>query len=291
MPEPPRFRDFTEINFVISYALLGCGPSPWLVWQVAKRPLTRLAILFFGLDYFDMAQALFAPKGGRKRLPGRKGRKRRRPRPGLPDINDFIGGQGNPEKGPLFAIPLGARSFGFQLFQAYEGISFFMAVIETGQDAAYEGMLGAILVDPSQCQDLARILRTIPNPYGVGYFGVSPYPLAFPEPEFQQGFVSHNTWVQCTEGHANVAVQVVVTPGENVSSAEGRVRLRNTDSGALAFSEWADLQPGDTQTLNASISVGPFDIVELSWELGHSVMEILSGQVFGYEVPPGFLPE
>jgi len=165
MTTPPRFpqwKDLTAVNFVTEAFLVGCTPNIGLFLEFAKEPAQDLLLFFLLPDAFDIGQAIFEPKRGRRTKPARHGRKRRRGA-GIPDVNDLIGGKVRAVANPYNAIRLTPFRYLFPILNIYEGINFGVAVIEGLTDVVYSGMLGALLMRPNNCRELGRYYAYMPS--------------------------------------------------------------------------------------------------------------------------------
>lgn len=158
MPRPAKPDSFSQINFVVNYALLGCTPPSALFVEFAKEPKNDLAALILLPDLQDIGQVIFEPKKERKRRPGRRGRKNRR-RFNFPDTSDMIGTRARSILNPFDVIRLSPVRYLFPLINLYEGVTFTVALIEGFTGIFYEGLLGVITVDPFNCRELSRLKR------------------------------------------------------------------------------------------------------------------------------------
>jgi len=165
MTDPPRFpqwRDLTAVNFVTEAFLVGCSPHLGLFLEFAKEPAKDLALFLIVPEAFDIAQAIFQPKKGRRTKPGRHGRKRPGT-PGMPNADDIIGGKVRAVLNPYDAFKLTPFRYVFPLYNLYEGVNFGVAVVEGLIDVVYEGTLGALLMRPNYCRDFGRLYRFGPD--------------------------------------------------------------------------------------------------------------------------------
>jgi len=151
----PQFQDFTATNFITEAILVGCAPNLGLFIEFAKEPAGKLALLFFLPEAFDIGQAIFQPKRGRRTKPNRHGRKRPR-RFGIPDVNDLIGGKARSVLNPYDALKVGPFRYLFPILNVVEGVAFAAAVVEGVVETTYSGMLGAFLFDGNNCREFAR---------------------------------------------------------------------------------------------------------------------------------------
>jgi len=158
MPRPPKPDSFSQINFVVNYALLGCTPPTALFVEFAKEPKDDLAALILLPDLQDIGQGIFEPKKGRRRRPGRRGRKNRRRIP-FPDTSDLIAQRVRARLNPFDIFRLSPVRYLFPLINLYEGVTFTVALVEGFTGIFYEGLLGVITVDPLNCRELARLKR------------------------------------------------------------------------------------------------------------------------------------
>jgi len=158
----PQFKDFTATNFITEAILVGCAPNLGLFIEFAKEPAGKLALLFFLPDAFDIGQAIFEPRRGRRTKPNRHGRKRPR-RFGIPDVNDLIGGKARSVLNPYDALKVGPFRYLFPILNVVEGVTFAAAVVEGLVETTYSGMLGAFLFDGNNCREFARYCAMNPN--------------------------------------------------------------------------------------------------------------------------------
>lgn len=71
----PSVDGMSELSFITNYFFQGCALPPWGMIELSREPLQDVALLYLGLDMFDIVQALLGPKGQRGRRAGRHGRK------------------------------------------------------------------------------------------------------------------------------------------------------------------------------------------------------------------------
>lgn len=247
MPQPPDIPDFAKINFVTNYALLGCEPPVDLFVQFAKEPAKDLALLFLLPDLVDIGQAIFDPKAGRKRKPGRHGRKKRR-LPGLPDTSDLIGQRARAVLNPHNALKFGPVNFMFRIWNRFELVSFTAAVIEGVTDIGYEGLLGVLSANPNFCREFARLVRTAPEPFTDGGVGPIPAPMQITELQHSEGFSSTPWECVSSRGPFVVALQVTIMNTSETRTIRTTMGLWGDGPGPIDETPSRELAPGQTRT-------------------------------------------
>ena len=150
MPTPPQQDAFAGINFVTNYYLQGCVPPFWLFIECAQEPAEELLFLLITPDMSDIVEAMFEPKGGRSRRPGRHGRKSGRGI-GFPDTSDMVGERIRAQVNPHDALNFGPVRKLAKIHNANEGLNFGVAVVEGIVDVNVGGILGVLTNDPSNC--------------------------------------------------------------------------------------------------------------------------------------------
>lgn len=158
MPRIPNPNEFSQINFITNYFLMGCSPPTAAFFEFAKEPAKDLAFLLLAPDLQDIGQEAIDPRKGRRRNPGRHGRKSRRFR-GLPDTSALIGQRLNRSANIGAAIRLTPLRWILPLYNIYEGVAFSVAVLEGVTDIFYTGILGVVTIDDNECNDLDRFRR------------------------------------------------------------------------------------------------------------------------------------
>lgn len=265
MARPPDLDALGKLNFITNYFLAGCTPPVFLFCQFAKEPAMDLGLLFLLPDLTDIGQAVFDPKGGRKRKPGRHGRKRRR-RIGLPDPSDLIGQRARGVLNPHNALKFGPVNFAFRLWNRYEAISFTAAVVEGLADTGFQGLLGVMSVDPDHCTEFLRLVKTDTDPEFAGGIGPPVTPIRVKDIEVNTGFTtSHYT---CMSMLGDYTVHFTMTLAYHSSDGPGwvSIALGIVGGGGRVLSPVRDVQDGDVITLTVSRSYKAGQACE--WGLG-----------------------
>lgn len=279
----------TQINFITNFALLGCTPPLWMMFDLAREPVGRLGLLIFGVTTFDLFQEIFDPRKGRRRKPARHGRKRRRG-VGFPDINAVIAGRVRSNLPPIPGVAFGPLRYAFPIVDIYEGVMITAALIDTTHDILVEGYLGAILSDPAVCQDLGRVIKTNPGPVTVGYFGVDPYPVPVGNIEVQQHFTSSAHMVTSSQGECMVNFTGTCRAVTSDGISRGFLWLYNASQGTSSFSSAIDLEPGDVKKHEVFINGRQGDVIINQWHQVYGLTELTDLQVTGFTIPAGFSP-
>lgn len=275
MPRPPNPNSFTQINFVVNYALLGCTPPFWVFIECAKEPAKDLFLLLILPDPIDIGQAIFEPEKGRKRKPARHGRKKGR---GVkfPDTSDMIGQRARGVLNPGDAIKYSPVRRLFPIINAVEAVGITTAVLEGLSQVGYDGVLGAFKLDPSDCLDLDFVQRE--SDFQKAQGGAGPPIDAFPLPQLIKnvGFVQSQLSVLNTDKPytANISVTLrpnTFTPEDKVSVALGTdVFTKRAQSSVVTFNGQetktidvsADFEAGETCVWGLGERFGFFQIIE-----------------------------
>ena len=153
-PPIPGFID--RVNFVTSYFWQGCEAPFRLFVTLAGPPAGRAIALLIGLDMDDIVKTFFRPAGLRSHRHGRKGQRGRRFPPDLPDVNEEIG-----KRIPGYEIFRG-RPFGsatrivFEVSDVFDRVAWNLAIIDVVSDTIYQGLLGIIALDNTNCPWVGR---------------------------------------------------------------------------------------------------------------------------------------
>lgn len=153
MPKPPDLPDFDKLNFITAYMSNMCVPPFFVFCEFAKEPAQDLLLVLFGIDMQDIVKEWLRPERGRYREPKRHGRKRPKQYPSL-DINEYIAS--NPRAAaveyPGLKLP-GAKAI-FYVGDQWDKVAITGAVLEGVTDIGFQGLLGVIRTDPSNCPTL-----------------------------------------------------------------------------------------------------------------------------------------
>lgn len=275
MPRPPNPNSFTQINFIVNYALLGCTPPFWLFVESAKEPAQDLLLLLILPDPVDIGQAIFEPGKGRRRNPARHGRKKGR---GVrfPDTSDMIGKRARAILNPGDAIKYSPVRRLFPIVNAIEGLNFGVAVIEGLSQVGFDGLLGSFKLDPSSCDDLEIVQREAEFQQAQG--GAGPPIDAIPLVKLVKnvGFIQSFLSVTNTDRPFTANISVTLrpntwTPQDKVSVALGpNVFDIRAQSSVVTFNGQetktidvsADFEAGETCVWGLGERFGFFQILE-----------------------------
>lgn len=224
MPRTPSISAFSEINFVTRALLLGCEVPFGMFIELAKPALYRLAILLFVPDGFDIAQAIFDPRKGRRRKPSRKGRKRNRGA-GFPDVSDIIGGTVDADIGLGTVIPIGPGRYFFTALNTAEAINISVAITEIISDISFPAFLGAFKVGQADCASFPAIHRSIETPQGIFTGGGLPVAFPFNTLNFNTGMLSNNVSIISPDEPFSTSMRVTATPDTGIAIASGYIQL------------------------------------------------------------------
>lgn len=189
MARPPNIEALGKLNFITNYFLAGCTPPFFLFCEFAREPAKDLLLLFLLPDLTDIGQAIFDPKAGRRRKPGRHGRKRRRGG-GFPDPSDLIGQRVRSVVNPHNALQFGPVNFAFRIWNRYEAVAITAAIIEGLSDTAYQGILGVLDIKPDHCTEFARLVRNDDIPELQGAIGPPIWPVRVRDVVTNTGFTT-----------------------------------------------------------------------------------------------------
>lgn len=281
MPKPPNPTFFDKVNFITNYALLGCTPPFFLFIECAQEPAQDLLLLLIAPDLEDIGQAIFEPKKGRRRNPGRHGRKKGR---GLkfPDTSEMIGQRVRGIINPGDVIRLSPLRYLFPLLNIYEGINFFAAVMEGVTDVFFEGILGVISIDRNNCKDLGRFVREIGEPLLAGGAGAPFFPVEHRIPIAERDFPNSQIIAFNRNKDSTVHLAMTLRPTSPVAGAEVCLALATTD-GRIRYQSRTHRFAG-TESVTLDVT-GDFRKGEtFSWGLGprNGFFLCTSGRVFGY---------
>lgn len=244
VPRPPDFGAFNELKFITNYALLGCAPPYDLLVEFSQEPLLELFLLFAGLDPQDIVQGMLDPRHKRRRSPARHGRKRPK-LPGLPDINDEIGGIFNGEPGGFRPEDMpGGRKI-FRAINLVERVTYTAAVLEGVTDVGYSVYWGTVNLNPEFCLEIDRIVRNDYNRKVAG--GAGPYfnPFGIDHLVTNRGFFDSGfgTTHSGSDWEINVAVNLQFYGDDGYSA--GSIGLQSDRYGIVAESFGYNLGPGE----------------------------------------------
>lgn len=231
MPRPPAPNTFTQINFVVNYALMGCAPPFFLFIELAREPIKDLFLLFFLPDLEDIAQEIFQPSKGRRRNPARHGRKKGRGR-GFPDPSVMIGQRARAFLNPFDAIKYSPVKYVFPILNAIEAVNFTAAVGEGLGDVFYEGILGVLRLNPENCEDFDLIERK--SEFQPAQGGAGPPIDTFPLPQLvvNRGFFDSPFSTGRIGGPYTANISATVRP--RIIQPENRVSLAlGPDAGTI----------------------------------------------------------
>lgn len=289
MPRPPRHDGLDELKFVTNYFLQGCVPPMQLVVDFSQEPGTDLLCLILAPDLEDIAQEILDPKKGRKRKPGRHGRKRNR-KVGIPDTSELIGQKARGVINPgnvLAGTPL--RRI-FPILNAYEGINFTAAVLDGITDVGYETLWGILDVQSTHCYEFARLARHNSNEQFSGGVGPIPEPVNCDVVDFGANFLSSDYTATCVGSDWQLSFAMEVENPSEVAIVEMSACIQRLGGGKRIESYKATIPPKGSASLNVAQS---FDAGETGvWGLGSRVgfvnvkkASVLAWGKAGYPLP------
>lgn len=268
MPRPPDIDDFAKINFIANYAMLGCRPPLDLFVEFAAEPANEVVLLFLLPDLVDIGQAIFDPQVGRRRKPGRHGRKKRLGG-GIPDTSDMIGQNVRAAVNPGNYLKIGPFNYIFRIWNVYERAAFTAAVIEGFTDVGYEGLLGVITHDPTFCPDFARLVRKQVGTLVVGGAGPIPDPWGLAEEEVKVGFASTPFSAGLNQEPCVAAFNCTLMNQNESMPIELEVGIWDNNNEPLALSPKRTLEPGEETSFQLWCHVPAG--VNFTWGLGERV--------------------
>lgn len=265
MARPPDIDALGKLNFVVNYFLAGCTPPVFLFCEFAKEPAKDMLLMFLLPDLTDIGQAIFDPQHGRRRRPGRHGRKKRRGG-GFPDPSDLIGQRVRGVVNPYNALKFGPVNWAFRIWNRFEAVNFTCAIIEGLADTAYSGILGVLESDPYQCTEFPRLVRTDTTPELNGGAGPPVWPVSVEHIETASGFATTRYTCQAFDGPYIVHFTCTLRNGSFDPTDEVSVALGVVGGGGRVTSDVVKLSQGQTVTLTVSKSFEAGQTCE--WGLG-----------------------
>lgn len=252
MPKPPEFDFFTDMKFITNYILAGCDPPFDLLVEFSQEPAEDLLMLFLMPDLVDIGQAIFEPKGGRRRKPARHGRKRRRGK-GMPDPSDMIGQRIRAVVNPHDVVTFGPLVKAFRIWNVYELFNITVAVIDGISDIGFESLWGILNADPSHCNNLNRLAAHEESQFSIG--GVGPYfqPIGLTQLDFNKGFARTSYSCRLDTGNVKINLAATIRNERNDIRFKGCLALRNRSTGEHAESGRVDLGPNENARLEVNM--------------------------------------
>lgn len=253
MPRPPDLDALGKLNFVTNYFLAGCTPPVFLFCEFAQEPAKDMLMMFLLPDLTDIGQAIFDPQHGRRRKPGRHGRKKRRIG-GFPDPSDLIGQRARGVVNPHNALKFGPVNWAFRIWNRFEAVAFTCAIIEGLADTAFQGILGVLETDPYMCTEFARLVRSDTVPELAGGAGPPVWPIRVSKLEHASGFFTTEYTCQAFDGPYTVHFTCTLRYDGFDGVARTSVALATVGGGGRVTSQVANLAHGETITLTVSKS-------------------------------------
>lgn len=281
MARPPDIDALGKLNFITNYFIAGCEPPLWLFVEFAREPAKDLLLLFLLPDLTDIGQAIFDPQHGRRRKPGRHGRKKRRG-PRFPDPSDAIGQRVRSVINPYNALKFGPVNWAFRIWNRFEAVSFTCAVIEGVADVGYEGILGILEHDPDHCTEFPRLVRNDDTPELAGGAGPPIWPVSVAHVETAIGFATTEYMCQAYDGPYVVHFAATLRSDQVDGQIEVSVALGLIGGGGRVTSGVAKLSYGETVSLTVSKDFEKGQSCE--WGIGTRVgfATVLSRQVVAF---------
>lgn len=251
MPRPPKTDAFDDIRFITNYFLAGCTPPATLVIDLSAEPEKELLLLLLSADLFDIVQTVFSPVGGRKRRPGRHGRKSGRGKINF-DANDLVGERIRADINPHNALNFKGTRIAFRLLNAYEGVAFTAALVEGVSDIGFEHLWGILAVNPNYCREIARFqvdreFRQV--------FGPLQQPIGeanLPDVQVNSGFLLNPFGCNNVNTKYLVNLSGTLEGRQEVPTFIGRMGLRDQLTGAITWGSKVELAEGQTAHLQVS---------------------------------------
>lgn len=281
MPKPPEHENFFELKFITNYLLAGCAPPMDLILELSQEPLKDLGALLLIPDPLDIAQEMFAPRHGRRRKPGRHGRKRKW-RPRLGDVDGLIGEYFHTTELSEAAMALPGARFAFRLLNFVEGINFGAALAEGVEDVAFETLWGVLEADHNQCLDFDRISRRADYNQIVGFPGPDHYPIGMPTLEFNHNFYNNPFYTAYAPTNWGIGVSARFKNVGEVYGAAGRLILNSSTRGVIAASQHIDLALNSDAMLSVSAVCEPGEDVGWYWAATGGRLECQRPRMLAY---------
>lgn len=254
MPKPPNFDGLTDLKFITNYALLGCVPPQHLIVEFSQEPLLDLALLFLEPDIEDIAQAVLQPGGGRKRRPGRHGRKSGRSS-GFPDPSDMIGAKVRGVVNPYDALNFGPIRRVWRVYDVYEGINFTAAVLDGITDVGFDTLWGVFDVSPGHCREFARLGKHDDDIQIVAGAGPPLSTFGCSSIDFNVDFQTGPFGARCPDYEYQLAIRAVIRGRPGTGNIQGKLALGTDGNTILAESSPYEIEPGEVVTREVSITM------------------------------------
>ena len=281
MPRPPGLNPFQEINFITNYYLIGCTPDFWLFVEFAKEPAQDLLMLLLLPDLQDIGQEIFDPKKGRRRRPGRHGRKSRR-RIGFPDTSSMIGQKVRGTINPANVVKYTPLRYVFPVVNIIEGVTFTAAVIEGVSSTLYSGHLGNISVDRNECKELDRIRRYDETPQTQGGSGPPLDPIILRKLDFVRNFQSNNSFIRHATKPYTVAFSMLVTPTQDLQNMHATIALGDGGTNVKYTGDNFTFQFGDVRRMTVSGDYEAGETCNFGFGDRFGFYRVLSAEILAY---------
>lgn len=285
MARPPDIDALGKLNFITNYFIAGCEPPLWLFLEFAQEPSQDLLLLFLLPDLTDIGQAIFDPQHGRRRKPGRHGRKKRRG-PRFPDPSDVIGQRVRSVINPFNALKFGPVNWAFRIWNRFEAVAFTCAVIEGLADVGYEGILGILKHDPEHCTEFPRLVRVDEIPEVAGGAGPPIWPIRVSKIETAVGFATTEYMCQAYDTAYVVHFSATIRNDQIDMPIETSVALGKIGGGGRVTSGVATLGYGESITLTVAKNFEKGEPCE--WGIGtrHGFGTVLKREVVAFGKMP-----
>lgn len=245
MPQPPQIDGVNAFKFITNYFLAGCEPPFDLFCQFSQEPAKDVLMLLLLPDLVDIGQAIFDPRGGRRRKPARHGRKKPF-RLGFPDASDIIGQRTRGIINPDNVLSYGPFTRVFRVWNAYEGVAFSAAVIDGLSNVGYSGLWGILNFDPNHCRNLERLAKHDDDFWTTGGPGGGVHPVGIDIVDFNNGFGHTNFACTTIDNKFQINFRAQFTNNRTDIRASGRLGLENQTTGQVFTSNHFDLGPRET---------------------------------------------
>lgn len=281
MPRPNRPDEFQQINFLVNYFIQGCSPPASLFLEFAKEPAFELAALILFPTAEDVGTAVLDQPKGRRRKPGRHGRKRRL-RVGLPDTSDLIAQRLDRARVITNFIRLSPLRYLLPLWNLWEGVNITVALVEGFTGTFYEGVLGVVTVSEDECTNLDFLRRSRPGMQTLGGPGVLQQPFQLTTVDRVFGFVTQPTGALNADRDSRITVTTTIRPTAASSTNSCYVSLKNQNTGQEVFSPIRRAADTGWKTRSVSMAVPKGDTVTWGISNWSGFWEVINTEAIGY---------
>lgn len=263
VPKAPGWID--QVRFITFMLMQDCDYPMWVYFETSKKPAGKAVLRLLEFGFYDLVRAFFRPKGLRSARHGRKGRRGKRSRIGIPELSEIIAKR-LPGYAPMRGrrVTQGVKNL-WIIDTFFQRVLYHWLIIDVTADFLFEWTSGILTHEKTDCENVARMMRTDDGPPGQGLLKWQA--LQIRDVQYEQGVLG-STQSSCDVPAGTFFITVTLTANsQRVGGTTMNIRLRKRlgDQAILATAGSQHVpQNTDTDFVVSGMIEGPMVI---GWDI------------------------